>query len=85
MTNNNFLSAASKRALNYDKGPEWFCQFKTKNVTGDLAFEEGIIRRDPSVVIDVNGTYYVWYTKGTGLSQGFGTGDPNAKVFPPGT
>ena len=82
MADNAYLSAASKRALNYNLGPEWFCQFKEHKITGDLAFEEGVIRRDPSVVLDIDGTYYVWYTKGVGLTAGFGTGDPNAKVFP---
>jgi hypothetical protein len=28
-----------------------------------LGLEEGICRRDPSDIIKVNGTYYVWYTK----------------------
>jgi lysophospholipase L1-like esterase/predicted GH43/DUF377 family glycosyl hydrolase len=28
-----------------------------------LDFEEGVTRRDPSDVIEVNGIYYVWYTK----------------------
>ena len=82
MTNDSYLSAASKRALNYTLGPDWFCQFREQNVTGDLAYEEGVIRRDPSAVIAVDGTYYVWYTKGQGLTQGFGTGNPDAKVFP---
>lgn len=82
MIDESVMSAASKRALNYTLGPEWFCQFKEHNITGDLAFEDGVIRRDPTAVIDINGTYYVWYTKGVGLTAGFGTGDPNAKVFP---
>ena len=76
------LSAASKRALNYTKGPEWFCQFWEKDVTGDLAWEEGVNRRDPSAVIRVGDLYYVWYTKSPGESAGFGTGDPGKKVFP---
>lgn len=80
--NNQYLSAASKRALNYTKGPEWFCEFRVQETTGDLNFEDGVIRRDPTAVIDVDGVYYVWYTKGEGLTAGFGTGDPAAKVFP---
>lgn len=28
-----------------------------------LGLEEGVCRRDPSDVIQVNGTYYVWYTR----------------------
>lgn len=77
------LSAASKRALKYTKGPEWFCEIYLHDITGDLAEnKEGIIRRDPSAVIKVDDTYYVWYTKSLGISKGFGTGDPDAKVFP---
>ncbi len=76
------LSAASKRALHYTKGPEWFCQFTQKDVSGDLAYEEGLNRRDPSAVIRVGELYYVWYTRSPGASAGFGTGDPSRKVFP---
>ena len=77
------LSAASKRALAYTKGPEWFCELRTRNITGDLAqCEEGIIRRDPSAVIEIDGLYHVWYTKSLGLCDGFAATDPDAKVFP---
>ncbi len=76
------LSAASKRALAYTKGPEWFVEFWEADLKGDLAYEEGVIRRDPSAVLNIDGTYYVWYTKGVGETAGFGSGDPNAKVFP---
>ena len=45
------LSAASKRALDCIKGPEWFCDLRTEPVTGDLAgCKEGMVRRDPSAV-----------------------------------
>ncbi|NQT89554.1 hypothetical protein HQ560_22485, partial [bacterium] len=76
------LSAASKRALKYTQGPEWFCEFRTQPVTGDLAYEAGIHRRDPSAVIRVGDLYYVWYSKSPGKSHGFGNGDPEKKVFP---
>jgi len=78
------LSAASKRAIarNYDQGPEWFCGFRKHDLKGDFQYEEGVIRRDPSAVILVDDTYYVWYTKGEGKTYGFGTGDPSKKVFP---
>lgn len=78
------LSAASRRAIerNYDQGSEWFCAFRLHDLKGDFAYEPGIIRRDPSAVITVDGTYYVYYTKGTGETHGFGTGDPSKKVFP---
>ena len=77
-----YLSAASKRALTYNKGPEWFTEFREMDLKGDLAYEEGVIRRDPSAVITVDGTYYVYYTKGEGETIGFHSGDPHAKVFP---
>ena len=82
---NEHLSAASKRAIErgYDeKGNEWFCEFKIHDLKGDFAYEEGVIRRDPSAVLKVGDTYYTWYTKGVGETVGFGSGDPEAKVFP---
>jgi len=63
-----FLSAASKRASHYTKGPEWFCEFREFDCRGDFEYEKGIIRRDPSAVIKIGDTYYVWYTKGSGKS-----------------
>ncbi len=47
------LSAASKRALNYTLGLEWFCQFRVSDLKGDFKYEEGIIKRDPSAVIRI--------------------------------
>lgn len=78
------LSLASKRALerNYDQGPEWYLEFETKDLQGDFAYEEGVTRRDPSRVITVDGKYFVYYTRTTGATQGFGSGDPENKVFP---
>jgi len=77
------LSAASIRAMQYNKGPEWFCDIVMKDITGDLAEnKQGVIRRDPSAVIKVGDLYYVWYTKSLGICEGFGAGDPAAKVFP---
>ena len=76
------LSAASKRALAYTKGPEWFVAFREADLQGDFAYQEGVIRRDPSAVLQIDGTYYVWYTKGEGETVGFGSGDPAKKVFP---
>lgn len=81
---NGKLSAASKRALErgYDQGPEWFCDCKAHDLKGDFAYEEGVTRRDPSALIMVGDTYHVYYSKATGETKGFGTGDPEAKVFP---
>lgn len=84
ITNKDSLSAASKRALEmgYDAGPEWWTKFRISDIKGDLGLEEGVIKRDPSAVIKVDGTYYVYYTKSFGRSFGFNTGDPSKKVFP---
>lgn len=30
----------------------------------------------------IDGLYYTWYSKGVGPSYGFGSGDPEKKVFP---
>lgn len=85
ITNRDSLSAASKRALLWpqDLGNEWFIQFSDlKPLKGDLAYEEGVVRRDPSAVIKEDGKYYVWYSKSVGPSQGFGGDIENDKVFP---
>ncbi|MDA0194411.1 MAG: glycosyl hydrolase [Bacteroidetes bacterium] len=82
--NKDKLSLASKRALerNYYQGPEWFISFEESDLKGDFAYEPGVVRRDPSDVISVNGIYYVYYSKASGKTYGFGTGDPEKKVFP---
>lgn len=77
------LSLASIRAKSYTRGPEWYCEIRTRPITGDLTVDEpGMVRRDPSAVIAVDGRYHVWYSRSTGRSHGFGTGDPAAKTFP---
>lgn len=84
ISNRDKLSAASKRAIerNYDQGPQWYCEFKVHDLKGDFKYDEGVTRRDPSAVITVNGTYYVYYSRATGKTYGFGTPDPEKKVFP---
>ncbi|WP_143872678.1 glycoside hydrolase family 117 protein [Catenovulum sediminis] len=79
-----YLSAASKRALqrNYHQNSEWFGIFTKRKLTGDFAYEPGVIRRDPSKVLSINGLYYTWYTKTHGPGYGFDSGDPELKVFP---
>lgn len=76
-------SLATKRARerNYYQGCEWYCEFAYSDING-LGYEENVNRRDPSSIIKVNGKYYVWYTKSVGPHFGFGTGDPNVKVWP---
>ena len=77
------LSAATKRALKWPKiGNEWYVQFRLHDLKGDLAYEKGVVRRDPSGIIEKNGTYYVWYSKSVGPSAGFGGDVENDKVWP---
>ena len=72
ITNRDKLSAASKRALAWPKiGNEWFGEFQVFDLKGDLAYEEGVVRRDPSAVIQVDGKYFVWYSKSVGPTDGF--------------
>ena len=83
ITNKDKLSAASKRALDWpDIGNEWFVEFKVEDLKGDLAYEEGVVRRDPSAVIQVDGKYFVWYSKSTEKTDGFAGDIENEKVFP---
>jgi hypothetical protein len=55
---------------------------KTYDLKGDLAYEEGIVRRDPSSVLKIDGKYFVWYSKSTGPTQGFDGDIETEKVFP---
>jgi len=41
----------------------WFTKFRYMTIEG-LGYEKGIVRRDPSCVIEVDGCYFVWYTRG---------------------
>tara|TARA_R110002124_G_scaffold123123_1_gene281864 strand:- start:197 stop:1414 length:1218 start_codon:yes stop_codon:yes gene_type:complete len=84
ITDKEHLSAATLRALKWPKiGNEWFIQFsQPKPLKGDLAYEEGVVRRDPSAVIKVADKYYVWYSKSVGPTQGFAGDIENEKVFP---
>ena len=77
------MSSATKRAMerNYFQSSEWFCDFRESSIKG-LEAEEGIHRRDPSSVIKVDDTYYVYYSKSYGPHVGFHSGDLSAKVFP---
>ncbi len=46
-----------------------FTGFRSRPILG--GFCEGISRRDPSPVILVNGTYYVWYSRNTVAAHGY--------------
>ncbi len=80
-----FESAATKRARErkyYESDSKWFANFVAKDLKGDLGYEEGVHRRDPSSVLLVDGKYYVWYTKSVGEVQGHVEGQPDLKVWP---
>ena len=83
ITDPEHLSAASIRALQWDKwSNEWFIEFEVFDLKGDFAYEEGVVRRDPSAIIKIDGRYFVWFTRSTGPTQGFGGDIENEKVFP---
>ncbi|MCY4466459.1 MAG: family 43 glycosylhydrolase [Chloroflexi bacterium] len=46
-----------------DRHNPWFTRFRYQLIDG-LGYERGIVRRDPSCIIQVDGTYFVWYTRG---------------------
>ena len=77
------LSSASKRASTYPSGRgEWLCGF-TYTAAKGLGYEEGIHRRDPSSIIQVDDLFYVYYTKSRGVYFGLGHhGDSALKLFP---
>ena len=61
------LSAATRRVRQVygaakDQASEFFSAFKYAPVTG-IGKQPGVSRRDPSKVIRVGDTYYVWYTR----------------------
>jgi|GEM_PF-282128 len=84
ITNKDYLSTASKRALQWKYiENDWYRVFnQMKPLKGDLAYEEGVVRRDPSAMIKHDGKYYVWYSKSTGKTDGFAGDIENDKVFP---
>ena len=83
ITDPDHLSAASRRALAWPRrGNEWFGEFETYDLEGDLAYEEGVVRRDPSGLIHHDGKYFVWYSRSTGPTQGFAGDMDRDKVFP---
>ena len=83
ITNREYLSAASKRALKWPMlGNDWFIEHEVYDLKGDFAYEEGVVRRDPSAIIKVDGLYYCWYSRSTGTVDGFAGDIENEKVFP---
>jgi len=84
ITNKDKLSAASKRALKWpaDTSNDWFFEYEVEDLKGDLAYEEGVVRRDPSAIIKFDGKYFVWYTRSVGPTDGFAGNIEEEKVFP---
>ncbi|WP_075602376.1 glycoside hydrolase family 117 protein [Saccharicrinis aurantiacus] len=83
ITDKNHLSAASKRALDWpERTNDWYMEFEVFDLKGDLAYEEGVVRRDPSAIIKEDGKYFIWYTRSTGKVDGFAGDIDNDKVFP---
>lgn len=79
----NKYSAATLRALQWeDHDNRWFFEYSLSPLKGDLAYEEGVVRRDPSAMIYEDGKYFVWYSKSVGETQGFAGDIENDKVFP---
>jgi hypothetical protein len=62
-------SAAARRYRKqgqlYEQDNEFYTEFTPSRAEG-LDLEEGVSRRDPSGVIKVGNTYYVWYTRSAG-------------------
>jgi len=61
------LSAAMRRLYDEwhpheDRGNELYSNFKYSRLEG-FSYEGNTSRRDPSKVLKINGTYYVWYTR----------------------
>ena len=56
-------SSAMRRFKRRDAANPWFAKFRYSTIDG-LGYEKGIVRRDPSCIIQVDGFYYVWYTRG---------------------
>ena len=61
------LSAATERLYDrwgrfQDSTSEFYTTFKYSRVSG-IGKEAGVTRRDPTTVLRIDGTYYVWYTR----------------------
>ena len=61
-------SAASLRAPEINSESELYTRFRYQPVKG-LGYEKGVNRRDPSNIIKVQDTYYVWYTRNQSLTS----------------
>ena len=64
-------SAAMRRFKLPDKDNPWFAKFKYSKIQG-LGYEKGVVRRDPSSIIQVDGKFYIWYTRAAHASPPVG-------------
>ena len=75
-------SLASSRFVVDDSENEFFTLFRCQSING-LGYEPGIGRRDPSNIIRVGDTYYVWYTRIEGsLPAGVRKATSTQRAFP---
>ena len=51
-----------KWGIYQDSTSEFYTTFKYSRISG-IGKEAGVTRRDPTTVLRINGTYYVWYTR----------------------
>ena len=68
-----FITCSQKEnSSNFDYSPPELrsCTFEYDDITG-IGHEAGCSRRDPSDIIKVEDTYYVWYTKVYGRPEGY--------------
>ncbi|MFR9499753.1 MAG: family 43 glycosylhydrolase [Rikenellaceae bacterium] len=79
----NKLSASMMRAMEWpERDNSWFIEYNTMPLKGDFAYEDGVVRRDPSAILKIDGLYYVWYSRSTGPTDGFAGDMEHDKVFP---
>ncbi len=67
-------SAAMQRHKMDDSDNPLYARFSYEPVAG-LGYEAGVHRRDPSSIIKVDDTYYVWYTKTKDTKLSWGNAD----------
>ena len=68
------ISAAMLRHRVDDSQNELYARFRYSPVTG-LGYESGVNRRDPSTIIKVGDTYYVWYTRSNNATLSWANAD----------
>ena len=68
------ISAAMLRHRADDSQNELYARFRYSPVTG-LGYEAGVNRRDPSTIIKVGDTYYVWYTRSNNAKLSWANAD----------